>query len=283
MSVRFAALAAVYRCRLLTTPQAQTLLADLTGPRNIYEALRWLTNEGWVAHWPDHGGGQGPARRWWCTEEGRSVAEAAGDVAPRTYQITETTARAAAHLVGTNDVGIVLSGWARQYDGDQVSWEIEVPHRYSSKRSVISDSVLTYTLEAADGRFVTLWRAVEYDRGTESVWQLVEKLRSYVQAQGFSPPARPGEAHLPALEWQRRYPTWPHVLFVFGDMTAKRATHRRKYLSAAVATDPYLEQHRRRVRVWATTLDELRTLDPFRHEVFWSVPEDEPHPLHSRR
>ena len=52
-------------------------------------------------------------------------------------------------------------------------------------------------------RVVPLWRFIECDRGTEPGFRLVEKLRAYVEVSGYRPPAQEGQAHRPAIEWQR--------------------------------------------------------------------------------
>ena len=77
---------------------------------------------------------------------------------------------------------------------------------------------------------MSLWRFIEYDRGTEAIHRLVAKLRAYVEVAGYRPPPQEGELHRPAVGWQRLYPTLPHILFVFGDMTEPAAASRIDHL-----------------------------------------------------
>ena len=137
----------------------------------------------------------GRERRWLCTETGRDTAEATREVIPSNFQMNEAVARSAAHLIGTNDVGIALARRARQY-GDEVTREPEVAHPYGKTNALIADAVLTDTLAAAGGDVVRLWRFIEYDRRTESSHILVEKLRAYVEVAGHRP--RPGRQSPPS-------------------------------------------------------------------------------------
>ena len=268
----------IYQLRLLTTSQA----CELTGAsrRTVQWSLRQMATVGLLAE--VHGPPPGRERRWLCTETGRETAEATREVTPRAYQLNETVASSSAHLIGTNNVGIALTSWARRY-GDDISWELEVPHPYGKTNAVITDAVLTYTLTTAAGDVVPLWRFVEYDRGTESGHILVEKLRSYVEVAGYRPPIQEGQAHRPPIEWQRRYPTLPHVLFVFGDMTEQQADARFAHVIGNVSSDPYLTEHAHTITIWATTLHELQTSDPFTDDIITQIPHGEQRPLHTRR
>ncbi|MEZ5176675.1 MAG: replication-relaxation family protein [Acidimicrobiia bacterium] len=181
-----------------------------------------------------------------------------------------------------DSVGIALNRWARHY-GDDISWEPEVAHPYGKTNAAIADAVLTYTLHTATGDVVPLWRFIEYDRATEAPNILVAKLRAYVEVAGYRPPPQEGELHRPALGWQRHYPTFPHVLFVFGDMTEQAATNRINYLIGEASTDPFLCEYPNAITTWATTLHRLQTRDPFQNDIIVRIPHGETRPLHTRR
>ena len=268
----------LYKLRLLTTTQT----CELTGgaERTVQRSLRRMAISGLIVE--VKGPPPGHERRWLCTEAGRATAEASREVNPRNYQLNEAVARSAAHLIGTNDVGIALTRWAHHY-GDDVTWEPEVAHPYGKTNAVIADAVLTYTLTTATGDVSQLWRFIEYDRGTESSHILVEKLRAYVEAAGYRPPVQEGQAHRPLLEWQRRYPSLPHVLFVFGDMTDREARARIHQLIGNVSFDPFLTEHANVLTVWATTLHQIQTNDPFTTDIITQIPHGERRRLHSRR
>jgi len=268
----------LYRLRLLTTSQARELAA--ADRRVVQQRLRRLATAGLIAE--VQGPPPGRERRWFCTEAGRAAAEAGREVNPRRYQFNEAAARSAGHLIGVNAVGVALTRWARRY-GDEVAWELEVGHAYSRTQAVIADAVLAYTLTTLGGEVVDLRRFIEYDRGTEPGHILVDKLRGYVEVAGYRPPPEDGQAHRPAIGWQRRYPTFPHVLFVFGDMTDQEAQGRLGRLIGDVGSDPFLTTHGRAVTVHATTLDELQRSDPFTDDIITRVPHGERRPLHSRR
>ncbi len=268
----------LYQLRLLTTTQAY----QLTGAheRKVRRSLRRMATHGLITE--VQGPPPGRERRWLCTDIGRDTAEATREVVPRSYTMNEAVARSGAHLIGTNDVGIALTRWAHHYD-DDVTWEPEVAHPYGKTNAVIADAVLTYTLTTGSGDVVPLWRFIEYDRGTEPGYRLVEKLRAYVEVSGYRPPAQEGQAHRPAIGWQRRYPTFPHVLFVFGDMTERKAQARIHQLISNVSFDPFLTEHANVLTVWATTLHQLQNSDPFTTDIITQIPHGERRRLHSRR
>ena len=139
----------IYELRLLTTSQASQLTG--TALWRTQRALRRMANSGLLIE--VIGPPPGRERRWLCNELGRSTAEATREVNPRTYQMTESVARSAAHLIGINDVGIALTQWADQY-GDQVTWEPEVAHPYGKTNAVIADAALSYTLHTATGDII---------------------------------------------------------------------------------------------------------------------------------
>ena len=72
------------------------------------------------------------------------------------------------------------------------------------------------------------------------------------------------------------------MLFVFGDMTDKKADNRINYTIGAAAADPFLQEHGAKITTWATTIDRLRVQDPFREDVVIQIPHGETRPLHSR-
>jgi hypothetical protein len=268
----------IYQLRLLTTRQA----IEITGllPRTTRKVLRRLADAGLLAE--VIGPPPGRERRWLCSELGRSTAEATREVNPRSYQMNESVARSAAHLIGINDVGIALTQWAGHYD-DQVTWEPEVAHPYGKTNAVIADASLCYTLHSDAGDIIPLWRFVEYDRGTEAIHRLVAKLRAYVEVAGYRPPQVEGELHRPAVGWQRHYPTFPHILFVFGDMTEEAAASRISLLAGAVGADQFLAEHANTITTWATTLHRLQTQNPFQDDIIVRIPHGEARPLHTRR
>jgi len=268
----------LYQLRLLTTSQACEITRGSI--RTVRWSLRRMATSGLIAE--VQGPPPGRERRWLCTETGRVTAEATREVIPRTYQMNEAVARSAAHLIGTNDVGIALTRWAEKY-GDDVTWEPEVAHPYGKTNAVIADAVLTYTLTTTSGDVVRLWRFIEYDRGTEPGFRLVEKLRAYVEVAGYRPPAQEGQAHRPPLGWQRRYPNLPHVLFVLGDVTEREAQARIDHLIGNVSADAFLTEHAHVLTVWATTLRQLQTSDPFTTDIVTQIPHGERRPLHGRR
>ncbi len=267
----------IYRLRLLTTGQA----CEISGaaPRTVRQSLRRMADSGLLAE--VSGPPPGRERRWLCTELGRHTAEATREVKTRNYQMTESVARAGAHLIGINDVGLALTRWARQY-GDDITWEPEIAHPYGKTNVAIADAVLTYTLHTATGDVVPLWRFIEYDRATEAPNLLVAKLRAYVEVAGYKPPPQEGELHRPPLGWQRQYPTYPHVLFVFGDMTEKAASNRINYLIGEASTDPFLCEYPNAITAWATTLHRLQNSDPFQEDIIVRIPHGETRPLHTR-
>ncbi len=126
----------------------------------------------------------GRERRWLCTETGRDTAEATREVIPSNSQMNEAVARSAAHLIGTNDVGISLARrgapiWRRGYPGTRSRPPLRQDQRLDRRRRP---------------HRVRLWRFIEYDRGTESSHILVEKLRAYVEVAGHRPPAQEGKS-----------------------------------------------------------------------------------------
>ena len=147
---------------------------------------------------------------------------------------------------------------------------------------MITDAALSYTLHGDPGDIISFWRFIEYDRGTEAIHRLVAKLRAYVEVAGYRPPPQAGELHRPAVGWQRLYPTFPHILFVFGDMTEQAANRRIDYLIGAVGADQFLTEHAGAINTWATTLYRLQTQDPFQHDVVVRIPHGETRPLHNR-
>ncbi len=267
----------IYQLRLLTTSQARQITGEYE--RKVQRSLRRLANSGLVAEVA--GPPPGRERRWLCTELGRDAMEATHEVSLRNYQMTESSARSAAHLIGINDVGIALTRWADQY-GDEVTWEPEVAHPYGKTNAVIADAALSYMLHSTAGDIISLWRFIEYDRGTEAMHRLVAKLRAYVEVAGYRPPPQEGELHRPAVGWQRLYPTFPHILFVFGAMSEEAAARRIDHLIGAVGADQFLNEHAGTTTTWATTLDRLRTHDPFQNDIVVRIPHGETRPLHTR-
>ena len=268
----------IYQLRLLTTSQASRITGEYR--RKVARSLRRLADTGLVAEVV--GPPPGRQRRWLCTEKGREAVEATREVNPRTYQMTESVAHSAEHLIGINDSGIALAQCARRYN-DSVTWEPEVAHPYGKTNTVIADAALCYTLNSDTGDVISLWRFIEYDRGTEAIHRLVAKLRAYVEVAGYRPPQVEGELHRPAVGWQRHYPTFPHILFVFGDMTEQAATNRINLLAGAVGADQFLAEHANTITTWATTLERLQTHDPFQDDIVVRIPHGETRPLHSRR
>lgn len=232
----------LYRHRLLTTSQVAALHGHDHERRWTQRRLARLEDRGLVARVD----GRPPGResRWFLTGRGAEVIEESGEVHPRPYRMDAGKATAARHLLCVNDVGVALTEGARRHgDGfDWRSWDHEIPHPYGPGDSevVIADAVLTYD-ELEDGRPVGVEpRLLELDRGTESVHELVDKLRSYARVHGYRPRKRKGTGHLPSMWWRRQYQRWPEVLIVFADMEWEQFARRAESLSRLAGSDPHL-------------------------------------------
>ena len=181
------------------------------------------------------------------------------------------------HLDGVNEVGAALCAIAANYPDDSCDWEVEVAHPYGNQRIAVADAVLTYTARLPNNKLADLIRLVEYDRGTEPISTLVAKLKAYMQVRGYAPRTRRGEKPTgPKLLWQQWYISFPPILFVFDNMTLAQADRRGDHLCRAAANDDYVAANGRLLEAAYTTLETLRTHDPFRHQLLLDIPSGEP-------
>lgn len=210
---------------------------------------------------------------WALTEAGHAAAMATNRVRERRYVDVATLANAA-HLYGINESCTAVGTWAGHY-GDEFVWEVEVAHPYGKNRAVIADAVLTYTLwRPRDNTALTLIRFIEYDRGTETVNRLVDKLKAYLSLRTWRiDKKRDRRAKRPEYAWQDYYSVWPSILIVFGDMDEDAAERRAATLRLNASADPYLRENARLVPATTTTLAKLQTFDPFRSPILTSVAE----------
>jgi hypothetical protein len=160
-------------------------------------------------------GGRGKV--WFVTRQGALAAEQAAGPADRRVVVlrpAQVRARTQAHTLAVNAVGVAFTWWARRRPGDACAWTNEVAHRCMdgtgpSKGLFRADALLRVDCQLAAGRWAFASAFVELDRGTETLHQLGEKLRRYVQFAGYTPRG------LAAPAWQAFYGTLPTVLVLF--------------------------------------------------------------------
>ena len=258
----------LYRTRATTKSQIDRAFPGRT-PRQVTNALQSLRRQG-LAHTARlHRG----ATSWGLTQHGHAVALATNRVRERRHVSIDSIA-AAAHLHGINEACTALGQWAAHYR-DDYEWEVEVAHPYGKNRAVIADAVISYSLwRPRDRTALTLRRFIEFDRGTETVSRLVDKLKAYLSVRTWRiDDKRDRRAKRPDYVWQDRYSMWPSILIVFGDMDEDAAERRAATLRLNAADDPYLRDNARLVPATTTTLTKLQAFDPFRSPILTSVAE----------
>ena len=263
----------LYQYRATTLDQLDAVL-PAHARKSIQRALQKLRGHDlavWIrAHPPSDSA-------WFLTPDGHGEAAATSPLRPRTYILPPNSV--SRHLIGTNNVGAALSRTASTYDDDDCDWEVEVAHPYGPGRVVIPDAVLHYTFYRTDGRPGHLTLFIEYDRGTEPIHTLVEKLTAYMQYRTYSgPPPKKGDTTIrPTLDWQRKYAVFPLTLFVFDNMSPAKAQRRGQLLSNAARVDPFIADNGGRLLNAAyTTLAALHDHDPFQARIITPIPNGEP-------
>ena len=268
-------LTSLRRHGLMTTTQVHRLHFPTSSVRAARKRLARLADQGVITR--VFGPMPGREARWFPTARGVELADYAGIDA---YRMTADVAgsRHAAHLMAANEVGIVLADWARR-TGDRFDtwgWTHEVVHRWGREGASIlcTDAVVTYEIPTRAGMSAE-WRFMELDRGTEPIHHLVSKVVNYRRYRLWAPNRTPAEAHLAKLDWQRRYPVWPGLVFVF-DLPSDQARQRAGDLAGFCSVDPRLGDPQ--IPVVATTLGALRRQGPFA-PIAMRIPSQETTPL----
>lgn len=275
-----AVLDSVYVHRLLTTSQLEDLHANGRSRRSVQRGLRSLEGRNYLTR--VRGRPPGFEARWFLTGPGADLVETLGTVKPRPFRMDSHRAAASRHLLAVNQVGVTLTLAARRHgdEFDARSWHHEVPLSTGPGQTdvIIADAVMTYDVWER-GAVSSQWRWLELDRDTESVHQLVAKLRGYLAYARYQPATRSDTTHLPRQLWRRDYPVLPGVLFVFADVDQVAATRRINALAGFAQGDPVLAQlATESLQVWAVTLEDLAVAGPF-EDVFVRIPTLERGPL----
>lgn len=238
-------LEALWYHRLLSIRQINRLFTPQFQERWTRKIMAELAGWGLVASIPVRSAGA--PNYWYLTAEGgRTVAQISDNVHGQAPSAEAVASVFQAHTVALNDTGIAFVESARDNDDDclPLAWEHEVEHRMGNAAGEIfrCDGLLRYGI--MDGNKARQRHYfLEVDRLTETMDQLVEKLRRYANYRRWvDPDSRPGTA-LGGLEaWRHKYPAFPHLLFVF---TPSRPSHSRntmtqraKRVLAMAAQDP---------------------------------------------
>lgn len=220
-------LEALWYHRLLSIRQINRLFTPQFQERWTRKIMAELAGWGLVEAIPVRSAGA--PKYWYLTSEGGKTVEQISDNVHGQAPSAEAVASVfQAHTVALNDVGIAFVESARENDDDclPLAWEHEVEHRMGNSAGEIfrCDGLLRYGI--MDGnRAVQRHYFLEVDRLTETMDQLVEKLRRYATYRRWvDPDSQPGIAPGGREAWRHRYPAFPHLLFVF---TPSRPSHSR--------------------------------------------------------
>ncbi|MGW7006569.1 replication-relaxation family protein [Streptomyces sp. NPDC054933] len=268
----------LYQHRLMTTSQLHRLLQPhAKWPVYLRRQLALLRELGLAAATVRHRGGQGELA-WYCTPLGAEVVEAAGEVTPRAYRMSEQAAASQLqeHTLAVNDTALAFVEAARRlgHDCGPLDWEPELAHRLRDGDSrigddafVIPDAVLSYVHhDAGQRRLLTFF--VEVDRATEPTAKLAGKLRAYARYQEYAPSLLAGRARVAAPTggreaWRDRYPAFPRVLIALTGAKPTTLARRTADLRALAAADARLRRAAGQLTAGVTTLDQLQASGPF--------------------
>ena len=271
-------LRALQRHRLLMTSQLQRLLSPTSHPAWLRRVLGALVDEDLVGRVRPRYGSE---YVWFLTAEGLKAMESTMPAKSQRRYLVDPDRLAAqvrsklSHTLAVNEVGLAFVEAARRRPGDifdYLSWSAEVAHELPRRRSVISDSVLTYVAAGAgrSGRDLVLHRFVELDRGTETSARLSEKLQDYLALYRFSqdpsPVGRGRTAHPPL--WVERYAAaFPYLIVVFDVRGGRhRGEQRIRRTAAECRLDPRLATSE--WPILFVLLEDLHEQGPF-EPVFW--------------
>ncbi|MBY8889228.1 replication-relaxation family protein [Streptomyces sp. PTM05] len=267
------ALPVLYQHRLLTTRQLHRLLQPQAN-HAVYlrRQLSRLRERGLAAATVRHRGGQGELV-WYCTPTGSEIVEAAGEVTPRAYRMTEAAAanQLQEHTLAVNDTGISFVEAARRYGHDcgPLDWHPERAHRFRDGTGddafLIPDAVLSYVHDT-DGRRRMLTYFLEIDRATESPLKLAAKVRAYARYLDYiplPPPGRRPAGRGTGEAWRERYPAFPRLLFVLTGAPAATLARRTADLRALADADPRLRRAADRLLAGIVTLEQLQDRGPW--------------------
>jgi hypothetical protein len=267
------ALPILYQHRLLTTGQLHRLLQPHARyPVYMRRQLSRLRERGLAASTVRHRGGQGELV-WYATPTGCEVVEAAGEVTPRAYRMSDAAAanQLQEHTLAVNDTGICFVQAARRHAHDcgPLDWEPERAHRFrdgdraGDEAYVIPDAVLSYIHQHH-----VLTYFLEIDRATESPLKLAGKLRNYARYLDYVPLPPPGRGRRAGTAtsgeaWRDRYPAFPLILIVLTGAPPAVLARRTAVLRALAEADTRLSRAADRLFAGVTTLELLQTRGPW--------------------
>ncbi|MEU3464613.1 replication-relaxation family protein [Streptomyces sp. NPDC006733] len=269
----------LYQHRLMTTSQLQQLLQPhTTYPVYLRRQLNLLRNLQLAGATVRRRGGQGELA-WYCTSAGADLVEAAGEVRPRAYRMTEQSAASQLqeHTLAINATGLAFVQAARRagHECGPLDWEPELAHRLRDGDSrtgdeafLVPDAVLSYIHRHRNTRTICSY-FLEIDRATMTPDRLADKLRAYARYQSYHPTPTTGRSRTGAASagsgaaWQDRYPAFPRVLFVLTGAPTATLHRRTADLRALAAADTRLRRAAARLPAGVTTLHQLQTAGPW--------------------
>lgn len=272
------ALAWLAQLRLMTTAQIQTLAGPDITLGHIRDSLARLRAAELVASVPLAAGRRAPQRIsqdrtqvWFLTPAGLEVAEPAN---ARNYRITAEKAgnTKQAHALAVTDVAAAFARWLRG-GGHEITpgdCEAEFAHLMADRSAQrfanlqVSDLRIRMMLNDPDGD-VAVTRLIEVDRGTESVQQLVDKVRNYARVLAYKPPHQRDKADGGLPAWRLSYPKFPKLIFVWADPSADaaRTTRRQDQFLNLLREERLLTRPLHELGLSCTSLDLLQSYGPF--------------------
>lgn len=255
--------------RMLTTRQIHELFLPTRTERWAQKQLEELSGWGLIDF--VRAREKGGAHLWFLTESGgRAVAGVSDNVTGLAPAVEQVASVLQAHTRALNEVGVSFVRTARGMGDDclPLAWEHEVIHRMGGNQTgqvFRCDALLRYGL-VGNKRASQRHYFIELDRGTETMDQLVDKLRRYAEYRTWvEPDTEPGTVPGGMEAWRRRYPAFPRLLFVFAPSRqvegAKRLRNRAFRVLNMVAADPIVRhtlQKQEDFHVSACLLEDLQ-------------------------
>ncbi len=182
-------------------------------------------------------------KTWFLTAAG---VDAMKPVLPEPMRMSPliATGPTSAHLDGTNEVGLAA---IKAVGADQVSWNHEEALPLGSSKWIRPDAVLTATVVDGPTLRGGQW-FVEFDRGTEAIGVLADKVANYLTYRSYRPNTM-AKNNNTDLHWKQRFREWPTIMFVF---EGHRAERRIEDLAAWIETDPRLTGRLSKLPIIAT-------------------------------